>query len=104
MRKAKNFCKFCGGCCGPVPVTAKERDIILLYMKNNNINPVKKSELYCKFLDDNKKCSIYPARPSVCKLFGKYINLRCPNYNGKLKDAVRPKEIPVAMLNDLNLQ
>ena len=103
MRKAKNFCKSCGGCCGPVPVTAKEKEIILLYMKNNNINPEKKSELDCKFLDENKRCSIYPVRPSVCKLFGGYINLRCPNYNGKYKDAVRPKEAPVARLNDLCL-
>ena len=100
MRKAKNFCKGCGGCCGPVPVTAKEKDDILEYIRKNNINPVKKGELECNFLV-NSKCSIYAVRPLVCKLFGGYENLRCPNYKGKFKKAIRPKEIPVAMLNDL---
>ena len=103
MRKAKNFCKSCGGCCGPVPITAKEKETILLYMKNNNLDPTKKTDLECKFLDEKKRCSIYLVRPSTCKLFGGYINLRCPHYNGKYKDAIRPKEAPVAMLNDLYL-
>ena len=44
MRKAKNFCKRCGGCCGPVPITAKEKEVILKYMKDNNLNPEKKSD------------------------------------------------------------
>ena len=35
MRKAKNFCKGCGGCCGPVPITAKEKEVILKYMQDN---------------------------------------------------------------------
>ena len=103
MRKAKNFCKGCGGCCGPVHITAKEKEVILKYMKDNNLNPEKKSDMDCKFLDENKKCMIYSVRPSVCKLFGPYINLRCPNYKKKYKDAIRPKEMPVARLNDLSL-
>lgn len=104
MRKAKNFCKGCGGCCGPVPITAKEKDVILKFMKDKNLNPKKKSDMECKFLDENKKCMIYSVRPSVCKLFGPYINLRCPNYNKKYKDPIRPKEMPVARLNDLEIE
>ena len=67
----------CGLCCGIIPVPKeiwecnKEKAL--------NVEEVKEAEgfvfpmtstLTCCFLTDEKQCSIYEARPEVCRLYG----------------------------------
>jgi hypothetical protein len=34
---------------------------------------------YCRFRDrENNRCSVYPARPTICRLFGQVAWLPCP--------------------------
>lgn len=75
-------CKNCGMCCGPVPATEKEINIIKAYVRKNKIKAKKCGLLDCCFRDEkNKKCLIYHVRPLVCRLFGVAKGLNCPNGN-----------------------
>ena len=74
-------CSKCGNCCSRIlPLTNKEINQIMVYIKNHNIKrqwhypSVLKEQTYdcvCPFLDDTKenKCTIYELRPSVCRVF-----------------------------------
>jgi Fe-S-cluster containining protein len=81
-------CKQCGECCGIVPITTKEKDIIIEYCIKNNIQPrntlLEQFSITCKFLDNNNKCMIYDVRPQVCKNFycnTKFSDLEPPDLN-----------------------
>lgn len=81
----KHNCRGCGGCCGINPLSLEECDKILAYVKKDKENLIKvkeainakKDALACSFLDKNNKCSIYSARPIVCKIFGVDRHLIC---------------------------
>ena len=80
-------CKGCVACCGPVPVTAEEMTGIqkaLAKMRPREIKRLKKQKrghLDCMFIDHEKKrCSIYNARPLVCREFGYVKGLPCPYF------------------------
>ena len=74
-------CTQCGECCSNLlPMTDEEIEKIRKYIKKYNIkenkhlvplaNPM--IDMTCPFLDDSKsceKCTIYEARPNICKDF-----------------------------------
>lgn len=75
-------CSCCGNCCSnSLYLTQKEINTIKAYIRKHNIKeqthrliPVKEQpvlDMMCPFLDDNaeKKCTIYPVRPFVCRKF-----------------------------------
>jgi hypothetical protein len=83
----KNFkCINCGECCSPVPVSEQEikriREKIsrmpkdkILRLKHQN-RPL----LTCVFRDMEKnRCGIYDVRPEICRMFGSYKGMVCPN-------------------------
>ena len=79
-------CSNCGGCCIPwLPLTYKEIDTIKDYISKHNIKPIPLQEgndyyFDCCFHDrKNKRCTIYPVRPEVCK------NFICSASNSKIK-------------------
>jgi len=70
----------CGGCCGVVPVTNKEFEVILEYVLEKEIVPVDNG-VTCPLYTDGK-CSVYTVRPLLCKLFGHNEAMKCPRgYN-----------------------
>ena len=70
-------CSNCGRCCDNLLfATKKEIDALKSYMKKNGI--VLKSPYsvldneykgVCPFLNESKKCSVYPARLKICRTF-----------------------------------
>lgn len=80
-------CKNCTACCGPVPVTIKEMNEIQKELSKKSkkeikrLSKQKRDQLTCMFVDTkNKCCSIYNARPNLCRNFGYAKGLECP-YN-----------------------
>ena len=66
-------CKNCGACCGLVPASSAEYQEIKKYLeKHPEIKPTNSNAPYdCLFRDEkNHRCSIYPVRPIMCRLFG----------------------------------
>ena len=83
---AHTRCVNCGECCGPVPVTGDDVARIKKYMRENSLpRKVAKQQhprLECIFRDnEGKRCSIYPVRPMICRLFGVAAGLNCPKGN-----------------------
>lgn len=76
----------CARCCGPIMWTDAEDIVIRAYCVENgieysrpNIKVLIEEDKTCQFLDYDKTCMIYPARPSVCRLFGLSTgHLKCP--------------------------
>ena len=73
-------CSCCGNCCSDLlPITDKEIVKIKKYMKihkikehsHGNFLSTKALDLTCPFMDSSKelKCTIYPVRPQICKMF-----------------------------------
>lgn len=74
-------CSGCGDCCSNIlPITKKEITEIKKYIKEHDIKMQEHRAFYlrkdtldmiCPFCDINKelKCTIYPVRPSICKIF-----------------------------------
>jgi len=96
MGKNEFDCTNCGFCCGPVPITKREFNRIKRYVKKMSLAEIyrlkgqKKSPIDCIFRDkENDRCSIYPVRPDICKMFGYYEGMECPN---NLSFATRSKE------------
>lgn len=73
----KGKCSNCGACCGDlVMISKKEIETIKKYIEKNQIKEQpymivgNAIVLTCPFRDEeNKKCTIYPVRPSICKEF-----------------------------------
>lgn len=95
-------CKNCGECCGPAPITKEELRKIKKFLKLKNLKlPKVLNKMECRFRQE-EKCLIYPVRPIVCKLFGTYENLVCDKNDVKLKPAIRSKNKPIKLINDLS--
>lgn len=74
-------CSNCGNCCGNIlPITKKEILEIKKYIKEHDVKEQehrvfvlsnKSIDMVCPFCDIKKelKCTIYPVRPSICKIF-----------------------------------
>ena len=70
----------CGDCCGIVPCSESEYQSVLRYAKRKGLVPVVQ-DLTCPWFQ-NGKCSVYPARPLLCRLFGHIIGMPCPKGYG----------------------
>lgn len=78
-------CQGCKGlCCGPVPITEKERKRILKQIKAmpRKIREALENQprLYgtCIFYDlHNDQCGIHAVRPEICRDFGYHTDLVC---------------------------
>ena len=76
-------CKNCGQCCGPIPINEIEYKEIKSFVHKNRPKYNKKASfINCKFRVDNK-CSIYPVRPTLCKLMGVTKGMTCTYGNSK---------------------
>jgi hypothetical protein len=103
-------CVNCGECCGVFLLCESDIRKIVSYLKEHmevlDIAETKKHKrLTCPFRDEkNKRCSIYPVRPVVCRLFGVAKGLECPNGNSHKIDGFPfiPDEQPIAMTNAIN--
>ena len=73
-------CSCCGQCCSDfLPITDKEIAKIKEYVKIHDIKAhshcnflaMNVFDLTCPFMDSSKelKCTIYPVRPQICKMF-----------------------------------
>lgn len=70
----------CGECCGMVMCNDDEYRRIAAYAKRAKIKP-KKQGTTCPFYQ-NGKCSVYPVRPAMCRLYGHVPGMECPRgYN-----------------------
>lgn len=83
----KDFaCQRCGLCCGPVPISNSEFNQIkkavsqMTVKEVNRLRRQKRDKLTCMFYDTQKRqCSIYEDRPEICRMFGFYQKMECPN-------------------------
>lgn len=76
----------CQESCGPLAISHEENEDIYEYCETKgieywNLTSVKNlregikslmtgKDVYCPFLNDGGKCSIYPVRPMICRLWG----------------------------------
>lgn len=86
-------CTQCGKCCSNLlPMTEKEIEVIRKYIKRYRIKEYKHMiplaqpviDMTCPFLDDSKsceKCTIYEARPRICRDF-----ICCPSKRPPMND------------------
>jgi Fe-S-cluster containining protein len=81
-------CTNCGVCCGKILVTQHEENRIKEYVKNmpqeekDRIKSQPNKGRICYYRDtENKRCSVYSARPMVCRLMGVANNIHCPYGN-----------------------
>lgn len=70
----KGNCKGCGECCSRfLPVSKFDTQRLSDYVRKHNINPHEHTEesldLTCPYLTDAKECSVYPARPEICRAY-----------------------------------
>lgn len=80
------FVQNCGDCCGPVPVSHKElqeiKEAVMLMprLQVNQLRRQKREPLQCILWDMKEmNCSVYESRPKVCRMFGFYQDMKCPN-------------------------
>jgi len=105
-------CKGCAECCGPTIWSNIEYLYIKRYLdKNNmqekkyddkfmsNLTSLKIANLTCPYLID-KKCSIYPVRPFICRIFGVVNKLKCPQLN---LPPLLSEEVVKQMFEEINL-
>ena len=76
-------------CCGPVPIYEGRLQQIHEHLRampeseRRRLAKQDRDELDCGFLDkDTYRCTIYPARPWVCEVFGRVAGLECPKVSG----------------------
>lgn len=70
-------CSKCGECCGAIlPLDQEDVDTIAKYVLENKIHSTKKilvmqNKLQCPYYTGNKEkgCSIYTARPKICRYY-----------------------------------
>jgi len=102
-------CSNCGKCCGPVPVTTEEIELIRRYLGDHpearKSTKSKRDHQSCVFRDeDEKKCTIYPVRPMICRLMGVTKGMTCANGNTHEIDGrpfVKKKPAGIWMVNSI---
>ena len=69
-------CKgLCWGACGPILVQADE----LTAIEEADGTGVKREDGLCPYLNSEQRCSVYEARPLICRLYGVVEGLPCPH-------------------------
>lgn len=75
----------CSDCCGPVPFLGEEYDRLVAYLAERGQKPREQVGLTCVYVENNR-CSVYPVRPLLCRLYGTIPGLRCPNGAGAAQE------------------
>ncbi len=85
-------CQNCGECCGPIPLMEKQLERIIKALSElpakelKRLKRQKRPGLTCPLRDmEKRKCSVYEARPTICRLFGQIKELECPHNKGVTK-------------------
>ena len=97
-------CQGCKGlCCGPVPITDKERKLIHKKLKampkklREGLAHQQRFPGTCIFYDVNHdRCGIHSFRPDVCRLFGYHEDLVCfrkPELATKAKAPIKERHV-----------
>jgi len=71
----------CGKCCGIVYPSRLELNNIYSWCVLHKIEPkdfTMAPELDCPYLGQDKRCTIYPVRPFLCRILGASHDLPCP--------------------------
>jgi len=100
-------CVSCGGqCCGPVPLNpSRTRSIQRAIDKLPREEFVRLSSQPRTYLDcglydvEMKRCSVYEARPELCKVYGLTRDLQCP-YSPSLVTEITPAGASVRLRRD----
>lgn len=89
MKDGEFRCRNCGECCGPVPLfdfeLRKIRTAVLAMPEEERerLRTQERGSLACPLRDVEKKCcSVYSQRPIVCRQFGAFEGLECPQNKG----------------------
>lgn len=75
FRSKRGTCAGCGECCSRfLPITDEERTVIEWVVGSLGIKPTYRDtelsiSMICPFLDEDRMCSIYEYRPSICKAY-----------------------------------
>ncbi len=64
----------CQEVCGPIGMAEAERRRMVFFAGE----PFLRADYVCGYLDDRGLCSVYAARPMVCRLWGTTKRMRCP--------------------------
>lgn len=98
--------KYCGECCGIVPVSMAEVARVKAYVKEHGVVPVSQG-VRCPYYQRGT-CAIYEVRPKVCVAYGHSWKMQCPRgYNANVEDEVALGKwvtsdgMPVATLHDV---
>lgn len=66
-------CRGCGECCSRfLPVSPFDRVRLEAYVRRNGIVPAEpraEYDLLCPYLTDGRECSVYAARPEICRAY-----------------------------------
>jgi len=71
----------CSDCCGPHPWSKAEHARITAYLRKRGRKELRATGLTCPYVERHR-CSIYPVRPFICRLYGTLAKLRCPHGRG----------------------
>lgn len=78
----------CGACCGPAPCSPRELEVVRAYVAQHHVEPRRQGITCPLYLGG--RCSVYPARPLVCQLFGHVPELKCERgYNANAGRSAR---------------
>ena len=66
----KGHCSHCGTCCSnDLPLAKSEIESIKQYVLEHNLSVSPRDDGSCMFLTPQNECSIYEARPLICRLY-----------------------------------
>lgn len=70
----KEDCKGCGECCTRfLPMSTFDVQRLSNYVFDHDVKPYAKVDgafdLTCPYLDENKECAVYIARPEICRVY-----------------------------------
>ena len=81
----------CGKCCGLISMSELEDRRVRRFLEENHLevqfynDPLDvtyvkalRGENRCYFLDERRRCLVYPVRPIICRLYGVAENMKCP--------------------------
>lgn len=70
----------CGDCCGPAPVTGPELTRLRAFIRQHDLQPHQHAAApgRCPAFD-GARCTVYPVRPMICRLFARVADLPCPH-------------------------
>jgi len=82
-------CQNCGRCCGIIPVNSDELRMIRREVRQFSQEEVarlqnqKRGFSTCPLRDiENNRCSVYEARPQICRMQGLYVGMTCQHNPG----------------------